>query len=114
VYSRTRKYLFLQFIYKPTISKGDKISSFFVRRLVFFIFFKRLLKNSLFKRQGGNPLLLDLKDAIQVDYNYAITSFNKSTSFSLTFTTSEDFASTFAIFKDNISDMQTLMPLSII
>jgi len=48
-----------------------------------------------------------------VDYNYITTSFNKSTSSSLISTTSEDFASTFVIFEDITSNMQTLVPLSI-
>ena len=48
-----------------------------------------------------------------MDYNYITTSFNKSTSSSLISTTSEDFASTFVIFEDITSNMQTLVPLSI-
>jgi hypothetical protein len=68
----------------------------------------------LFKQQGENPPLPDLEDVIQVDYNYTTTSFNKSTSSSLTSTTSKDSASTSVIFKDTISDMQTSVPPSII
>jgi hypothetical protein len=61
----------------------------------------------LFKQQGGNLLLSDLKDAIQVNYNHITISFDKSTSSSLTFITFKDSASTFAIFKDSTSNVQT-------
>ncbi|KAH6665196.1 hypothetical protein B0J14DRAFT_236708 [Halenospora varia] len=64
----TRKYLFLRSIYKPTISKGDGISSFFVRRSVFFAFFRRPPKDSLFERQGQNNPPPDLEDAIFHEY----------------------------------------------
>ena len=79
-HSRTRKYLFLRSIYEPTIGEGDGISSFFVRRSVFFAFFGRPPKNSLFEQQGGNPPSPDLEDVMQVDYDHATTSSDRSTS----------------------------------
>jgi hypothetical protein len=112
-HSRTRKYLFLRSIYEPIVGKGGRISLFFVRKSVFFVFFGRPPKNSLFERQERNPLLPDLEDTMQVDYDHAITSSNKSTSSSLISTTSEDSASTSAISEDTTSDMQTPVPPSI-
>jgi hypothetical protein len=106
-HSRTRKYLFLRSIYEPTVGEGDGISSFFVRRSVFFAFFGRPPKNSLFERQGGNPPSPDLEDAMQVDYDHATASSDRSTSSSPTSTTSEDSASTSAISGDTTSDVQT-------
>jgi hypothetical protein len=61
---RTRKYLFLRSIYEPTVSKKDRISLFFVRKSVFFVFFGRPSNNSLFERQGENPPLPDLEDVM--------------------------------------------------
>jgi hypothetical protein len=105
-HSRTRKYLFLQSVYKPTIGEGDGVSSFFVRRSVFFAFFGRPPKNFLFERQGGNPPSPDLEDAMQVDYDHTTTYSNRSRSSSPT-STSEDFGSTSAISEDTTSDVQT-------
>ena len=109
-HSRTRKYLFLRSIYEPTIGEGDGISSFFVRRSVFFAFFGRPPKNSLFEQQGGNPPSPDLEDVMQVDYDHATTSSDRSTSSSPKSTTSEDSASTSAISEDTTSAVQTPVP----
>jgi hypothetical protein len=95
----------LRSIYEPTVGEGDGISSFFVRRSVFFAFFGRPPKNS--EQEGGNPPPPDLEDAMQVDYDHATTSSDRSTSSSPTSTTSEDSASTSAISEDTTSDVQT-------
>ena len=109
-HSRTQKYLFLRSIYEPTVGEGDGISSFFVRRSVFFAFFGRHPKNSLFEQQGGNPPSPDLGDVMQVDCDHATTSSDRTTSSSPKLTTSEDSASTSAISEDTTSDMQTPVP----
>jgi hypothetical protein len=108
-HSRTRNYLFLRSMYEPTVGGGDRISPFFVRRSVFFAFFGRPPKSSLFERQRGNPPSPDLEDAMQVDYDPTISS-GRSTSSSPTSTTSGDFASTSVISEDNTSDLQSPVP----
>jgi hypothetical protein len=77
-YKQNRRLLFLSSIYEPTAGKGSGISSFFVRRSVFFAFFGRPPKHSpgLGVSSGDVPL----SDPMEIERDQISTELEDATS----------------------------------
>ncbi|KAF4625712.1 hypothetical protein G7Y89_g12452 [Cudoniella acicularis] len=54
-YKYERNYLFLEYIYTTTDTRGKGITSFYIRRSIYFAFFGRRVPSVTAKEPGGRP-----------------------------------------------------------